>query len=473
MTIRTIALSAAAAAAMSGAAFAQERSPLDPTGWGVVYDVPATRDVTLRADVPYMTGVDGALTLDLYMPPGAKAGERRPAVVFLNAIGDRPGDKTKRWEIYRTWPRLVAAHGLVGISMDADGSHIQESLAGVFRFLAEHGAEYGVDASRLGVYAASANVTGANEYLFGPAASPGVRAAVLYYGAAPTAALRTNLPVMFVVAESDLGWVGPQLGPLWQRVVEAKAPWTLAFASGLPHAFDAFADNDDARRLIAQTIAFWKSHLEPVPAPPWAPSEARTIVAATYWNDPARAVDPLAKWTAAHPNDGAAFTLYGRALVQLGRTDEAEAAFGRALALAPDDPRVLAGLGQLRFAKRQWTEAADLLGRATAAGMQNSLIFGQLAMAQLSLGRNEEAIRSYERAFEIGIPPGPTTRGVAYYNLACANARLGRTDRALEMLSRAIDEGFSDRATLEADADLAPLRADPRFAALAARIAPK
>ena len=27
-------------------------SPLNPTSWGVVYDVPATKQVTLRADVP-------------------------------------------------------------------------------------------------------------------------------------------------------------------------------------------------------------------------------------------------------------------------------------------------------------------------------------------------------------------------------------------------------------------------------------
>jgi tetratricopeptide (TPR) repeat protein len=105
--------------------------------------------------------------------------------------------------------------------------------------------------------------------------------------------------------------------------------------------------------------------------------------------------------------------------------------------------------------------------------MQNSLIYGQLALSQMMLGQNEAAIQSYERAFELGIPPGPTTRGTAYYNLACANARLGRHDKAFEMLSHAVDEGFSDRATLESDTDLAPLRADPRFAALAARIPPR
>ena len=44
------------------------------------------------------------------------------------------------------------------------------------------------------------------------------------------------------------------------------------------------ADNDDARRVIQQTIAFWKTHLEPVPQPATAcqrlrpATESRTAV---------------------------------------------------------------------------------------------------------------------------------------------------------------------------------------------------
>ena len=69
-------------AAFAISSLAQERSPLDATYWGVVYDVPATRDVKVRADVPY----SGALTADIYLPPGLKAGEKRPA-----ASADRSG----------------------------------------------------------------------------------------------------------------------------------------------------------------------------------------------------------------------------------------------------------------------------------------------------------------------------------------------------------------------------------------------
>ena len=76
--------------------------------------------------------------------------------------------------------------------------------------------------------------------------------------------------------------MGTQVVPLWQRVTEARAPWTLVFASNQPHAFDAFADTDESRRLIQQTIAFWKSNLEPVPQPAEKSTFAREVVAALY-----------------------------------------------------------------------------------------------------------------------------------------------------------------------------------------------
>jgi Flp pilus assembly protein TadD/dienelactone hydrolase len=445
-------------------------SPLVPTRWGVVYDVPATRRVTMRADVPYLSDARGTLTLDLYLPPDMRPGERRPAIVFVNAVGDRPGDRVKRWEIYTSWPRLTAAHGLVGVSMDADQSRIQESIRAAFSFLTARGAEHGIDGSRLGVYAASANVSGTAQFLADTTASRGIRAAVLYYGMVPAGSLRTDLPVLFLVAESDAPGMGPALPGLWQRVVEAKAPWTLLFASRMPHAFDAFEDTDDARRIIRQTLAFWSAHLEPVPAPPWQPSPARAIISASYGNDPQRSVQLLEPWLAEHPQDVEALRQYARALQQLQRLAEASGALERALALRPQDPGLLWALGQQRLAEQRWENATDLLARAVAGGIRNGRILGQLAFAQMHIGRNAEAIRSYETALELGIPAGAATRGVAYYNLACAYARVGRAADALTALSRAIDEGFSNRQSLETDPDLAPVRSDPRFRELLARL---
>jgi tetratricopeptide (TPR) repeat protein len=452
------------------------RSPLDSDAWGVVLDIPATRRVAVKPDVTYFTSPAGAQAIDIYSPTGVKKDARLPAVIFLNAIGDRPGDKVKRWEIYKTWPRLIAAHGMIGISMDADGERIQDSLRALFDFLEKNGASYGVDPGRLGVYAASANVTQSAIYLLGENAHKGIKAAAFFYGAAPdpAAALRKDLPVLFITAEGDInGGIGRSVGPLWQKVIEQRAPWTIAFASRMPHAFDAFEDNDESRRYVMQAIAFWKTNLEPVPAPPWKPSEARAIVSSTYTDDYQRTAGLLTKYTAENPNDARAFILLGRNLQQLRRFDEAGDAFERGLSLDAENLFAHGGLGQVRIGQRRWAEAITHLSKAIDGGFRNSLMYGQLAWAQLNLNQNAESVRSYENAFNAGIPPGAATRGAAYYNMACAYARLGRADKAFESLNKAVDEGYNTRASYETDGDLAPLRSDAKFAELLKRLPPR
>jgi tetratricopeptide (TPR) repeat protein len=450
-----------------------ERSPLDPTVWGVVYDTPETKLVTVKRDVTYLKDARVELKLDIYLPPGAKAGEKRPAVIFLNGIGDQSGNKLKNWGIYSSWPRLVAAHGMIGIAMDADGSRVQESLTAMFGFLEDQGSQHGVDASRLGVYAASANTTQSIRYLMGPGASKGIRAAALYYGASPAPAspIRKDLPVLFILAEGDLaGGFGQQSRDLWNRVSEARAPWTLMFASGMIHAFDAFQDDDDSRRVVMQTIVFWKSHLEPVPQPSWQRSAAREVVASTYANDPQKTADLLTRYIADNPQDAQAYVSRARALNTLGRLDDSASDYQKAIAIAPNNMFAIGGLGQARFRQKQYAEAETLLAKAIGMGFRNSINYGQLAFSQMALNKNTEAIRSYESAFEVGIPPGPNTRGVAYYNMGCAYARLKDLDKAFEMLAKAIDEGFVDRNTFETDTDLAALRSDTRFAQLLGRL---
>jgi len=71
------------------------------------------------------------------------------------------------------------------------------------------------------------------------------------------------------------------------------------------------------------------------------------------------------------------------------------------------------------------------------------------------------ATGEYERAIDV-LQARPQTAGVLF-NLACAESLAGRTDAALEHLTRAIelDERFREYA--RTDSDLDPLRADPRF----------
>ncbi len=449
--------------------FAQngDRSQLDGTRYGVVYDIAATKDVKLKADVPYLTDAKGTLAIDIYTPPSRKNNEKFPAVIFLNAIDDAPNrPKLKSWGIYTSFHRLVAAHGIVGISMETDGARIQESMRGLFEYLEKEGSKHGIDATRLGVYAASANVTQGAIYLMNERSSAGIKAAALYYGGVPNMAYRKDLPVLFIVAEGDLARNPQQYASIWQKVSESRAPWTVMFARRMSHAFDAFADNDESRRIIQQTINFWTTHLEPVPQPGWKPSLARDILAAGHGGNTVKAVELLARWTAENPKDHVGYHQYGNNLLLLQRFDEASTAYEKALELGGSDAGTYVGLGQIRGQQKRYEEAVQYLTKAIENGARFGGAYIQLATAQIALNRYQDAVKTYENAMQIGAFPKATS----YYNIACVYSLGRQPEKAFEWLNKAIDEGFTNRQTIETDVDLAPLRSDPRFQQILTRL---
>jgi hypothetical protein len=112
------------------------------------------------------------------------------------------------------------------------------------------------------------------------------------------------------------------------------------------------------------------------------------------------------------------------------------------------------------------------------------------AYVQHRRGRYEEAIRAWEKAAELGFAWDPLwERGlvwdkawvtgfgpgtpVPWYNIARAQARLGRKDDALRALRRALDEGFAGEESLRTEPDLAPLREDSRFRSLTGLFPPE
>src|SRR6185503_11625514 len=131
-------------------------------------------------------------------------------------------------------------------------------------------------------------------------------------------------------------------------------------------------DRDDARRLVRQTLDFWRAHLEPMegtrPRIADGPPDARAIMEALYGNDPRAADTLLAGWVRTHPRDGDGQRHHARVLAGLRRFPESTAAYERAYALDPEDPGTLSGLGMARNGQQRWQEAADLLGRAVALG---------------------------------------------------------------------------------------------------------
>ena len=55
------------------------------------------------------------------------------------------------------------------------------------------------------------------------------------------------------------------------------------------------------------------------------------------------------------------------------------------------------------------------------------------------------------------------TDALAHYNLACSYARLNRANPSVKALRRAVELGYRDFRYMLEDADLDPIRQDPRF----------
>ncbi|GMU66942.1 MAG: hypothetical protein AMXMBFR36_32160 [Acidobacteriota bacterium] len=457
-----IALALAAAAAVPGFAdeWPEAGRPHDVTSYGIVHRVPAMAKVEVRSAIPFdSTG----RTLDLYLPP---AGVRRPApvVIFVNSTGG----PYPSWEIYRDWGRLVAAHGMAGVVYTADGADSASSLEAVLATLAGRAGELDVDPSRVALWACSANVTLALPWLMAED-RPQVLAAVLYYGApnAPVAP-RPELPVFYALAGRDGAGLVAAIRARFAEAIAAGAPWTMVSAPTLVHAFDALDRGTESRRLVAETVAWLVDRLVDPPVPGPVPSLERRALTHVYGAELEAAAEIYRQIVAAAPDDVDARRAWATTLARLGRSTEALPHLERLAATRPDDAGVHLALGQVLVRTGSLERGVTELERAVAGGVSPAVAWIQLGFPAMQRGEPRVAAGEWEAALPAIVDPA--ARRVVLYNLACAWALAGDGERALARLGGAVEAGFGPRATIEADEDLASLRADPRFAAILARV---
>ena len=395
-------------------------SPYDVTTYPVVVTDPRTRDVVI-AKATYGEG----LAFEIASLPGT-AGARRPAVVFVNGVGG----KLNEWEIYRSWARLVAARGLAGITFETKTSGSPAGVSAFFEHLRKNADALGLDLARLAAWSCSANVFAAL-----PAIMTGepiaFKAAVIYYGSGEAPVLRKDLPVYWVLAGRDGERLVERQKALFERAVKEKLPWTMVSAPDLPHAFDGVEDTPNSRRVVRETLEFLVALLAPS-APPTDVPLARRATAFMYANEPDRAVAVYREILAKTPSDGEARRLLGLALSRAGKPDEAVAELEKAIALGEDGAAIHQNLGDALLAVKRPAEAAVHLRTAVESG------------------------RRY--------PP-------VLFNLVCAEALSGAKDQAFAHLKELADTGWTGRAQVESDPDLAALRSDPRWAEALARFA--
>jgi predicted Zn-dependent protease len=94
----------------------------------------------------------------------------------------------------------------------------------------------------------------------------------------------------------------------------------------------------------------------------------------------------------------------------------------------------------------------------------NRLILEALGELYTKVGRYDDGLK-----IDIELTRLCPRESMAWYNLACSYALVGRKDDAFDALSRAVELGYADPAWMCRDHDLESLRDDPRFKTLVKR----
>jgi dienelactone hydrolase len=261
-----------------------ERHPL--TLKTVRYNMPDVHAVTVRLDMAYKAG-DEALTMDLYSPPQSKDGAQVPAVVFVLGYPDvgvplSLGCQFKEFGMSTSWARLLAASGLVAIVYTTRTP--ATDVHAVLQHIRQNAASLGVDAQRIGLLAASANVAVALSALMQDADLK--CAALLYgftldlegsttvaemsrtYGFANACAgrsiddLPSDIPLFVVRAGKDqFAGLNTSLDTFLTKALARNLPLRVINYPSGAHAFDLDEDTDASRDIVRQTIAFLRFQL--------------------------------------------------------------------------------------------------------------------------------------------------------------------------------------------------------------------
>jgi adenylate cyclase len=162
------------------------------------------------------------------------------------------------------------------------------------------------------------------------------------------------------------------------------------------------------------------------------------------------------------------FYYYARSCFAQGKMEQAADLFKKAAEINPADYQsrihlggCLRAVGRAEEARKTSEDAVRVVARHIELypGDARALYLGAIACWQI--GDRKRCREWADRALEID----PDEAAIVY-NVACAYALLGEIDEALDLLEKAVRNGFGHKEWVENDPDFVSLREHPRFRAL-------
>jgi acetyl esterase/lipase len=258
----------------------------------VVYQLPDMDKVRVISNLKYSEVDNPYLLMDVYLPPGLMARERRPVVVFIHG-GAGPEYKPKDWGMFQSWGRLVAAAGMVAVMFTHRFSpppqlllvEAASDLNTAIKYIRSNAELFHADGDRISVCAWSSGGELLSPLLIErPAfvrclvafyalldvqqyAPPGDAATLQYLKAFSAIAslpedASTLMPMLVVRAGRDeIPTLNDAMDRFVARALTINAPITVINHPAGGHGFDNQNNDERSREIIRSSIEFMRTHL--------------------------------------------------------------------------------------------------------------------------------------------------------------------------------------------------------------------
>ncbi|HKY04017.1 MAG TPA: alpha/beta hydrolase [Blastocatellia bacterium] len=257
----------------------------------VVYSIPGMDKVIVKSNLKYTPVDEPHLLMDVYIPPNLRKDERHPAVLFIHGSVP-PGSPAKNMGVYRSWGRLVAASGMIGVSFTHRLGYPKpllteaaSDLASAISYIRANADSLNIDKDRICLAAYSGGgpllsiaMRDKPEYVRCIAAFYAfldIRQSELHRTHETPEKVLTFSPITHLASDGakiapifiaragldEIPAMNDSIDRFIREALSSNAAITIANHPRGVHGFDTQTDDDRSREIIRSALAFMKTHL--------------------------------------------------------------------------------------------------------------------------------------------------------------------------------------------------------------------